>query len=157
LADSFQPGGTSEYLGYLGALLAVLLAAMIRFWRDPKVRAAAVTFVLLELCSLGGGTLGVYRVRYPGELLPRHWLQGLPGPAPVVPNRFAILADGAAAALLALSLDRARSAAPQARRWRRHAPAAVTALAILPLVPMPFQPSPLTPVPAGWQAAFGRL
>src|SRR5215813_8575835 len=127
LADSFQPGGTSEYLGYLGALLAVLLAAMIRFWRDPKVRAAAVTFVLLELCSLGGGTLVIYGFRYPGDLLPWHWLQGLPGLAQVMPNRFAILADGAAAALLALSLDRARSAAPQARRWRRHAPAAVTA------------------------------
>jgi hypothetical protein len=158
LADSFQPGGQTEYLGYLGGpLLLVLLAAMIRFWRDPKVRAAAVTFAMLELWSLGGGTLVIGRFRYPGYLLPWHWLQGLPGLAQVMPDRFAILADGAVAALLAFSLDRARSAAPQARRRRRHAPAAVTVLAILPLFPMPFQASPLTPVPAGWEAAFGRL
>jgi hypothetical protein len=157
LADSFQPGGQSEYLGYLGPLLLVLLAATIRFWRDPKIRLTAVTFAMLELCSLGGGTLVIGRFRCPGYLLPWHWLQGLPGLAQVMPDRFAILADGAAAALLAFALDRARSAAPQARRWRRHAPAVVTALAILPLIPIPFQATPATPVPAGWQAAFGRL
>jgi dolichyl-phosphate beta-glucosyltransferase len=157
-ANSFQPGGAAEYLGYLGVpLLAVLLAAMIRFWRDPKVAAAAVTFVVLELCAAGGATLTRGRFRYPGYLLPWHWVQGLPGLAQVLPNRFSILADGAAAALLAFSLDRARSAAPQAQGWRRSAPTAVAVLAILPLLPLPFQTAPLTPVPAGWQAAFRRL
>jgi hypothetical protein len=157
-AASFQPGGPSEYLGHLGwPLLALLLAAAVRYWQDPKVRAAAVTWVMLELCSLGGGTLVIGTFRYPGDLLPWHWLQGLPGLAQVIPDRFAILADGAAAALLAFALDRARSAAPQARRWRRHAPAAVTVLALSPLIPTPIPASPLTPVPAGWQAAFSRL
>ncbi len=156
-ADNFNRG-PSEYLGYLGLpLLAVLLAAAIRFWRDPKVRAMAVTFVVLALCALGGGALLIYRFRYPGDLLPWHWVQGLPGLAEVMPDRFSILADGAAAALLAFALDRARSEAPHARGWRASAPAAIAVLAILPLIPLPFQAAPLSPVPAGWQAAFGRL
>jgi hypothetical protein len=158
LANNFQPGGASEYLGYLGVpLLLVLPALMIGFRRDPKVRAAGLTFALLELCSLGGGTLVIGQFHIPGYLLPWHWLQDLPGIAQVMPDRFAILADGAAAALLAFSIDRARSAAPQAQRWRRYAPAAVIALAIVPLIPTPFQTSPVAPTPAGWQAAFGRL
>jgi len=149
--------GVSEYLGYLGLpLLAVLVAAAIRFWRDPKVRATAVTCLVLELFTLGG-TLTTHRFGYLGDLLPWHWLQGLPGLAEVLPDRFSILADGAAGALLAFSLDRARSSAPQAPGWRRRAPVVVAVLAILPLIPMPFQTAPASPVPAGWQTAFGRL
>ena len=50
--------GLSEYLAYLGwPLLVVLVAASIRYFRDPKVRAAAVTWAALELLSFGGGTM----------------------------------------------------------------------------------------------------
>jgi hypothetical protein len=157
-ATASYPTRLWEYLAYLGwPLLAVLLVAAIRFWRDPKVRAAAVTFAVLALFSLGGSTL-VYRgIRYPGMLLPWHWLQGLPFLGELLPDRFAVLADGAAAAVLAFSLDLARSAAPQASWPRRSIPVAVAVLAVLPLVPLPVQAVPMTPVPAGWQAAFARL
>ena len=147
--------GVPEVLAYLGwPLLAVLAFCTIRFWRDLRVRTAALTFVVLELCSLGGGSQPFLS----GTFLPWHWLQPLPALANVLPNRFAILADGAAAAVLAFSLDLARSRA-QARGggWRSRIPLAVAAAAVLPLIPLPYQTARLPAVPAGWQAAFGRL
>ncbi len=146
--------GPPEVLAYLGwPLIAVLVLAAICFWRDPRVRAAAVTFVVLELCSLGGGP----QPHVSGRLLPWHWLQGLPALTSVLPDRFAIVADGAAAALLAFSLDLARSAARD-RGWRAAGiPAAVAVLAVVPLIPLPYQAARLPAVPAGWQAAFARL
>jgi hypothetical protein len=138
-----------EYLGYLGwPLLVVLTVAAIRYWRDPRVRATAVTCAVLELFSFGGNAVA----------WPWHWLQGLPLLSQVLPDRFAILAAGAAAAVLAFSLDLALSSVPQTWRWpRRSWPFAVAILALLPLVPLPVQAAPVPPVPAGWQAAFARL
>ena len=147
--------GVPEVLAYLGwPLLAVLAFCTIRFWRDLRVRTAALTFVVLELCSLGGGNQPFLS----GTFLPWHWLQPLPALANVLPNRFAILADGAAAAVLAFSLDLARSRA-QARGggWRSRIPLAVAVAAVLPLIPLPYQTARLPAVPAGWQAAFARL
>jgi hypothetical protein len=138
-----------EYLAYLGwPLLVVLVAAAVRYWRDRRVRATALTFAVLDLFSLGGAS----------RFLPWHWLQGLPMLSQVLPDRFAIVADGAAAAALAFSLDRARSAAPRGAAWaRRNWPFAVAVLAVLPLIPLPMQAGPVAPVPAGWRAAFTRL
>ena len=138
-----------DYLGYLGwPLLVVLIAAAIRYWRDPKVRATAVTWAVLELFSLGGDA---------DRFLPWHWLQGLPVLGQVLPDRFAIVADGMAAAALAFSLDRARPA-PEAADWqRRSLPFAVAVLALLPLIPLPMKAGAAPPVPVGWQAAFARL
>jgi hypothetical protein len=148
--------GTAEDLIYLGwPLIGVLVIAAAVFWRDMRVRAAAVTWAVLGLFELGGADLRVGHFTWPGRLLPWHWLQGLPGLAQVLPWRFSILADGAAAAILAFSLDRARAAVPRGEGWRgwpRAALAAVALLAVLPLVPVPYQVAPLTPVPPGWQA-----
>ena len=144
-----DPSRLPEYLGYLGwPLLVVLVAAAIRYWRDPRVRSTAVTWAVLELFSLGGTRAA----------LPWHWLQGLPVLSQVLPDRFAIVAAGAAAAALAFSLDLARSAAPQTWGWQRRGwPFAVAVLALLPLIPLPLQAGPAPPVPVGWQAAFARL
>jgi dolichyl-phosphate beta-glucosyltransferase len=148
-----------EYLAYLGWPLLVLLAfAAIRYWRDPRVRTAAVTFAVLELFSLGGQSRRFLGIVYPGGLLPWHWLQALPLVGSILPDRFAILADGAAAAVLAYSLHLALSAARERPgRARRYWPGAVAVLALLPLIPLPVQASPVSKVPAGWQAAFARL
>ena len=87
----------------------------------------------------------------------------------MLPDRFAILADGAAAAVLAFSLDRARArcgtragAGDRDRgrgrgRWATWIPAAVAVLAVVPIIPLPYQTAQLPAVPAGWQAAFARL
>ncbi len=147
-----------EVLAYLGwPLIVVLVVAAIRFWRDPRVRAAAVTCAVLELCNLGGGAQLIHGFRLSGSFLPYHWLQGLPAMAEVIPGRFCIPGAGAAGAVLAFSLDRARSAAPLARTWRRSIPAVVAVLSVLPLIPLPYHTTPIPPVPAGWQAAFTRL
>jgi hypothetical protein len=92
-----------------------------------------------------------------GSFLPYHWLQGLPTMAQVLPGRFGIVGAGAAGAALAFSLDRARRATAQAGAWQRSIPVAVAALAVAPLIPLPYHTAPLSPVPAGWQAAFTKL
>jgi hypothetical protein len=149
----------AEYLSYLGwPLLVILIIAAVRFWGDLRVRAAAVTWAVLEVLSLGAESRTFLGAHVPGGLLPWHWLQGLPFLGAILPDRFAILADGAAAAVLAFSLDLARSAAPGTAGWRRRSlPFALAALAVLPLIPVPMQASTLAPVPAGWRAAFAGL
>jgi hypothetical protein len=151
--------GLAEYLAYLGwPLLVVLVVAAVSFWRDLRVRAAAVTWAVLEVFGLGGDSRTFLGVHFPGGLLPWHWLQGLPVLGEMLPDRFAILADGAAAAVFAFSLDLARPAGQEtASRRRRSLPFAVAVLAVLPLIPLPYQASALIPVPAGWQAAFAGL
>jgi hypothetical protein len=149
----------------------MLVVCAVVFWRDLRVRATAVTCAVLELCALGGGSLRVGGgVTWPGRLLPWHWLQGLPGLAQVLPWRFSVLADGAAAAVLAFALDRAWAAVSRARDeggqpgwpgwpgwWPRAAFTAVAVLAVLPLVPRPYQTAPVPQAPAGWAATFARL
>jgi hypothetical protein len=148
----------SEVLAYLGwPLIVVLVAATVCFWRDLRVRAAAVTCAVLELCNLGGGALPIRGFRLPGAFLPYHWLQSLPVTAQLIPDRFCILGAGAAAAVLAFSLDLARSATPKTPGWRRSLPAAVAVLAVLPLIPLPYQTAPVPQVPFGWQAVLTSL
>jgi hypothetical protein len=145
----------SEYLAYLGWPLLVLLAGIIIwYWRDLRVRAAGVTWAVLELLSLGGGS----------ALLPFHWIQGLPLLVEMLPDRLSIPADGAAAAVLAFGLDLARATAlrttgPQTTAgWmRRAAPVMVAALAVLPLIPRPAAAVPIATAPAGWSTVFTRL
>ncbi len=159
-AAAAYPEPLPEYLGYLGwPLLAVAVLAAVCFWRDPKVRLAAVTLVLLEWFSLGAVGLRVHGIRYPATLLPWHYLQHLPVLAQVLADRFTILADGVAAALLAFALDRARRVAPGTGRGRLTALLAtlVAVLAVLPLIPRPYAASAVSSAPAGWQAAFARL
>jgi hypothetical protein len=159
-AAASYPEPQPEYLGYLGwPLLVTVVCAAVLFWRDPRVRLTAVTFALLELFSLGVVTVTFYGIRYPAALLPWHWLQGVPVLADVLPDRFSILADGAAGALLAFALDRARGLAPRAARGRLTGlvATAVVVLAVLPLVPLPLPAAGVSQPPAGWQATFARL
>lgn len=152
-----DPVGTTEYLAYLGwPLLVVLLIAAIRYWRDPKIRLLALSFALLEAFTLGGAAVILHGLRYPGVLLPWHWLGKAPVLSQVLPDRFSLLAAGAGAAVLAFAFDLARPAAGAAW-WRRGIPAVVAALAMLPLIPLPLQAAAPPPAPAGWQAAFARL
>lgn len=159
-AAARYPQPQPEYLAYLGwPLIIVLLAAAVLFWKQLTVRVTAVTVVVLEVFSLGGQPVVVHGLHYPGWLLPWYWLQGLPALGSALPDRLCILADGAAAAVLAFSIDQARSRAPQAGRWQNAGLLATGAaiIALLPLIPLPYQAVRVTQVPAGWQTAFGRL
>jgi hypothetical protein len=148
--------GTPEDLIYLGwPLIIVVVIAMVKFWRDLRVRTAALTWLVLETFTLGGANLQIGGFTWSGRLLPWHWLQGLPGLAQVLPWRFSILADGAAAAALVFALDRAIAAAT--RDWARGVLAGIALVAVLPLVPRPYQVATLTPLPTGWQATATAL
>ncbi len=159
-AAARYPQPQAEYLAYLGwPLIIVLIAAAILCWRQLTVRVTAVTVAVLELFSLGGQPVVFHGIHYPAPLLPWYWLQNWPGLSSALPDRLAILADGAAGAALAFSLDLARSRAPRTGRWRYSAAAAtgIAVIALLPLIPLPYQATSVTPVPAGWQAAFASL
>ncbi len=151
-------GGVPEYLAYLGwPLLLVLAVIAVAGWRQLTVRVTAVTFVVLGICSLGG-TLMIGGASHPGILLPWHWLGSLPLLDAVLPDRFSIIADGAAAALLAFGADLARRQ-PWVTRWSR-GPALVTAvmvLAVLPVLPRPLPEAAAARPPAGWSASLDAL
>ena len=168
-----------EYLGYLGwPLIAVLVAGTIRFWRRLPVRACAVACAVLSLFSLGG-TLLASGHEHAWIKLPWYWLQGLPVLDAALPDRFSIVADGAAAALLAFCVDAAALALtavalsilgrllprlalslPGRRKWAPWSAAVVMScavLAVLPIVPRPLPADAAIQVPPGWSAAFAAL
>jgi hypothetical protein len=161
-AATFQGQGP-EYLGYLGwPMLIVLAAVTVLWWRVLAVRAAAVTFAVLELFSLGG-TLLAGGHEHAWLKLPWYWVQALPVTGSVIPDRFSILADGAAAALFAFGVDLARARWWTSRgsgtRWpvARWAVAAAALIAIAPIAPRPLPAGTDPGVPAGWTAAFAGL
>ena len=151
-----------EYFAYLGwPMLVLLLIAAVLFWRDLRVRTMAVTFAALELFSLGSRTISSHGMSWPAALLPWHYLARLPLLDQALANRFSLLADGAAAALLAFAVDLAcrRRADRPARQvaWARGIAVAAVAVAIVPIVPLPLQTAPVRPIPAGFQQAFSIM
>ncbi len=147
-----------EYFGYLGwPLLIVVLGAIITWWRDLRIRVAGAAFVVLELCSMGGHNVPVAGWRVPPYLLPWHWLERLPVLSQVLPNRLSILADGAAAAVLAFGLRRAVAAARGGPGWRRPVVAAAAALALVPVLPLPVSAQAVEPVPRAWTRVLTGL
>jgi len=152
-----------EYFAYLGwPMLAAALIAAVVFWRDLRVRTMAVTFAALELCSLGNRTIAGHGLRWPAALLPWHYLARLPLLDQVLANRFSLLADGAAAALLAFAAELAwRGAADRpaarSRAWARPIAIVVLAVAIVPVIPLPLQAAPVRAAPAGFQQAFSMM
>jgi hypothetical protein len=154
------PQPLPEYLAYLGIPLIILLvAAIVYFWQHLPIRVAGLTCLLLEWLAMGAKPLQPH-VTLPKFLLPWQLLQHVPVIEGMVPDRLCILADAAAAAVLAFALDLARSGqfAPFAN-WRNGAKIAtgIAALALLPVIPAPYAPVPATQLPAGWTATFAAL
>jgi hypothetical protein len=156
-------GGLPEYLGYLGwPLIGALAVAAVVAWRRLAARAAAVTLVLLCLFSLGGNPLiaGKY---YRTVDLPWHWIEQVPVFAPILTDRISIVADGAAATLLAVGIDEGRKLL--AAHWPAHWPTRLGEMAVLgvavicclPLLPRPLPDTSVVPLPKGWLTVFDRL
>lgn len=164
-ARGFQ-GGLPEYLAYLGWPMLVLLAVVtVAFWRLLPVRVCAITFAVLAAASLGG-TLLAGGHEHEGITLPWYWLQTLPVAGSVIPDRFSIVADGAAAAAFAFGIDAALArwsgapaAAPRSgpRPWARWLVIGAATCAVVPLVPRPLPAASASPAPAGWTAVFAAL
>ena len=149
-------GGLPEYLAYLGIpMLALLACAAVAFWRRLAVRAAAAAFVVPELLSLGGHPL-IDGTEHYGVWLPWAWISHLPLIAAALPDRLSIVADGAAAALLAFSIDLTRVRLGSGTKAAGLA-AALAALAVAPLLPVPLPAAFAAPLPPGWTTAFGAL
>jgi hypothetical protein len=122
---------------------------------------AGVTCALLELFSLGAVPVAFFGNQVPVWLLPWHWLQHVPVLEDVLVDRFSILADGAAGAVLAFALTRALALARKKPTWRGRLlgalAATVAVLAVLPLIPRPLMAWNVPKTPPGWQATFARL
>jgi hypothetical protein len=158
-AAARSKAGLAEYLGYLGwPLIGALAAAAVITWRRLAGRTAAVTLVVLCAFSLGGHPL-ITHTYYRSIDLPWYWIEKVPAFAPILTDRLSILADGAAATLLAVGIDEVH--ARLATRWpSRRAQLAVLALAViccLPLLPRPLADARVAPLPKGWSTVFHRL
>lgn len=151
-------GGPAEYLGYLGWPLLFLLAwVAVALWPVLWVRVLAVTFVLLELFSLGGVLLFDGHLRS-SVTLPWSYLENLPLASSVISDRFSIVADVCAAALLAIAFETLwRSGAVRRRRWAKATLAVGALVAVVPLLPAPLPTEGTEAVPAGYSAVFDSL
>jgi hypothetical protein len=158
-AAARSKAGLAEYLGYLGwPLIAALIVAAVVTWRRLAGRAAAVTLVVLCVFSLGGHPL-IGQKYYQAIDLPWDWIEKIPIFAPVLTDRLSVLADGAAATLLAVGIDEVRRRLPA--RWpARLAQPAVLAVAViccLPLLPRALPEARAVPLPHGWSTVFNQL
>jgi hypothetical protein len=113
-----------EYLAFLGwPLLVLIVLAAVYSWRDMRARTAAVCWAVLDVFSIGGHRVNVGPWTIPGNAMPWRYMERLPLVGQIVPDRLSILADGAAAALLAFTIDRiwrrAQARQPRKRRLRR--------------------------------------
>jgi hypothetical protein len=160
-ADQYA-GGLPEYLGYIGwPMLFVVPWIGAAYWRSLKVRALAVTFLVLEVCALGG-TLLVGGHTSGWVKLPWYWVEGLPLASSAVVDRFSTLADGCAAAMLAIAIDAAWKSVPpdltvRGRALARAAIVAGIAVTVVPLLPAPLPTTTAAAVPAGWSRVLADL
>lgn len=129
---SHWTGDAIEDDGYVGAPLAALAVAIVlRFRRDPWVRALGLVTVGAAIWSLGP-YLHVGGQAYQALPLPGRLLEALPLADNVLPARFSLFVDLGLAGLLAVFLDRVVFEAHS--QWRRAGAVALVA-ACAPLVP----------------------
>ncbi|WP_433348531.1 hypothetical protein [Micromonospora sp. CA-111912] len=163
LPGLLAPNPTEENSFFGPGLLVLAVVIVIWLWRRPLVRALAVVGAGAALFSLGT----VVRVDGVSTGLPGPYrlVAGVPLLDLVVPARFALVCVPVLGVLVALSLDRIRSAAAAPGDGPAGGPAApvrllwggAVAAALLPLAPTPIRTVPAWPVPAfvadgGWRA-----
>lgn len=149
-------GGATEYLAYLGwPLIIALVLAAFACWRRPAGRACTFALAVLVVLSFGGHPL-IGGTLSPTVNLPWHWLEQHQLLASVLPDRFSLVGDGVAAALLAFGIDGAREWLAK-RRWQTGLVLPAAALCCLPLLPTPLIAGVVTPLPSGWSRTFTAL
>ena len=139
----------AEINTFLGLpLLVLLVVAAIWLWRSFAVRLTAAVLAASIVFSLGIRLVVWDHTTH--IWLPWALLAKLPLLHEVVPSRFALVADVAAGALVALLLDRVRTTQrfPALHPWTRWAVFGLTAVALVPLIPRPMPAVTPTPEPA---------
>jgi hypothetical protein len=132
---------------YLGiVLVAVVIAVVVRYRRVGIVAVSALVGGWAFLLSLGP-TLYVDG-HDTGIPLPYRLFAGRPVLGALLDTRFSLYVAGAAAILLAVGLDRLRTAGPAGRGTRRTLACALLGiLALVPLLPAHAYPQAPTPAP----------
>jgi len=162
-AAAHYVGGSPEYVAYLGWPMIIALAVLaVWCWRRLPARACAVTAAVLLLLSIGAHPIAGLTSTTPmtSVTLPWGWLENVPLLNAGLPNRLSIVADGAAAALLAFGIDAVASRLRRSRLSRGWATALaglVVAAVILPVVPAALPAQPADPLPSGWTATLTAL
>ncbi|GAB3956461.1 glycosyl transferase [Micromonospora vulcania] len=162
LGDDYLPGllspNPTEENSFFGpGLLVLAVVIVIWLWGRPLVHALAACGLLFAVLSLGT----YLRVDGSGTSIPGPYrlVAGLPLLDLAVPARFALVCVPVLGVLVALSLDRVRTARgpaaapglPVRLLWT-----GAVAAALLPLVPTPIRAVPVAPVPpfvadGGWR------
>jgi hypothetical protein len=155
LATHQWPVETMAYLGW--PLLILVVAALIAFWGDLRIRIAGVAFLLMEWMGIGNHKIVLHGYHVPMALLPWHYLVRVPVLNQVLPNRFPILADGLAAIVLVCAFDRVLAAIPARHAWRVPVVVAAAALILVPIIPRPVPYRPVLAPPSGWHTALTRM
>ncbi len=150
-----QPTETFAYLGW--PMLAAVAVGVVACWRDIRIRVAGVIFAVLEWVGLGSNGVTIAGWHVPDLLLPGHLFASVHALSQVLPNRFPILADGAAAAVFAFALDRVLAASVPWSAWSRPVVALAATLVLLPVIPRPVPAGDVLPPPTGWKAALAAL
>ncbi len=97
--------GANPSMGYLGLGILIFLAcSSVVWWRKRLAWVLVVTGFVAWLCSLGIALMPL-AADSRQTWLPWQYLQHLPLLEDIVPNRFALVVDFAAALLLAVSID----------------------------------------------------
>lgn len=151
--------GLPEYLGYLGWPMLIAMAAFtVAFWRVLAIRVTAVAYVVLTVFSFGG-TLLAGGHEHSWLKLPWYLVQTLPIAGSAIPDRFSVVADAAAALLLAFGLAEWRRHGIQHSSWAASPRLVLAAglIAVLPLIPKPLPGGTLPTVPTGWRTVFSEL
>ena len=135
-ADPLAQGPT-EQNAFFGWGLCLLVVLLVRWWRpvDRRVGPLGVLIAVFAVLSLGR----VVVVRQHSSGVPGPWLalSRLPLFDSVVPTRLALVVTALVGVLLAIVLDRSRD----------RLTAALVAVALVPLVPVPLRTGPAEPTP----------
>jgi hypothetical protein len=159
-------GGVSEYVSYLGIpLLAAVLIIGVVFWRRLPARVCVVTGVAMLVLSLGAHPLVALSASSLTQNMhaakwPWGWLENLPAFGAMLPSRLSVVADGAVGGALAFGIDLTWAWLRRirvARQWATTIVSLGAIIAVLPLVPVPYQEIQLAPPPPGWSATMAAL
>jgi hypothetical protein len=151
-----------ETYGYLGwPLVIALIVIPVVCWKDVRIRVMSLSFWAFEWLGMGAHQQHMVWFQVPARFFPWYYLRQLPIISEIIVTRLPILADGMAAAVVALAAARIIAAVRSRGDWRRPAVASAAGVAlaaiVIPLIPRPLPARAIVPPPPGWRAVISAL